>query len=45
MPLFKIIKIILDLLPWILLALVIYALWPILAGLFHIAAAVHNFIP
>ena len=45
MPLFKIIKTIFDLLPWVLLALVIYALWPILMGLLHVATAVHNFIP
>ena len=45
MLIFKIIKTILDLLPWVLLAVLLYALWPALMALLHVATAIHNLIP
>ena len=42
---FKILKTIIDLLPWVLIAAVLYALWPYLMVLLHIASAVHHLIP
>ena len=41
----KILKTILDLLPWVLLALILYALWPYLMIMLHMATAIRNLIP
>jgi len=44
MLIFKIIKTILDLLPWALLALILYAVWPELRIVFYIVQSVHNLL-
>jgi len=43
MFIFKIIKTILDLLPWVLLVALLYAVWPYLRIVFHLLQSVHNF--
>ena len=44
MLIFKILRLIVDLLPWALLAVLLYALWPELRIAFHIVQSVHNFL-
>ena len=42
MSIFKILKTIVGLLPWLLLAVVIYALWPLIHFLFDVGHGIHN---
>ena len=42
MFIFKILKTIVALLPWLLLAVVIYALWPLIHFVFGLGHGVHN---
>ena len=44
MIIFKILKTILDLLPWALLAVLLYAVWPYLRVVMHLVQSVHNFL-
>ena len=44
MLIFKILRLIVDLLPWALLAVLLYAVWPYLRVVMHLVQSVHNFL-
>ena len=42
MIIFKILRAVIGLLPWLLLAVLLYALWPLISFVFGIGHGIHN---